>query len=67
MKITLINIEYGDSYKVLAVNATPSEITVEIPDTTAECNINSVVFMAIVKDHSKALAEGIESAEFTLH
>lgn len=67
MKITLINIEYGDSYKALVVNAMPSEITVEIPDTTAECNINSAVFMAIVKDHSKALAEGIESAEFTLH
>lgn len=30
-------------------------------------NINNVVFMAIVKDHSKAMAEGIESAEFTLH
>lgn len=67
MKVTLINIEYSDSYKALAVNAMPSEITVEIPDTTAERNINDVVFMAIVKDYSKALAEGIESAEFTLH
>ncbi len=34
---------------------------------TEDNTTTNVVFMATVKDHSKAMAEGIESAEFTLH
>lgn len=66
MKITLTNIEYSDKYKSLAAHALLPEITVEIPDTTTENNINMVVYLAIVKDHSRELAEGIENTEFTI-
>ena len=66
MKITLTNIEYSENYKAVAANASPKELTVEIPDNTFEHQINEVVFGAIAKKHSPYMAQNIEKAEFTI-
>lgn len=65
MKITLTNIEYSESYKALTVHNQPSELEVEIPDTTMEHEISMVVCKAIADQYSPDLAMGIESAEFS--
>ena len=64
MKITLTKIEYSDSYKALAVHATPHELTVEIPDNTYEHQMQTAVFMAVAKQYSPAMADAILSADF---
>lgn len=64
MKITLTNIKYSESYKALVVHATPSELAVEIPDNTRECDVQNAVFLSVAKQWSPAMAEAIESAEF---
>lgn len=66
MKITLTNIEYSEDYKAVAVNASPKELMVEIPDNTFEHQINAVVFGAIAKKYSPYMAQNIEKAEFTI-
>lgn len=63
MKAKLINIEYSDKYKALAVNAMPQEIVVDIPDNVTENMIHTYVFAAIARQHSPYLAENIEKAE----
>lgn len=65
MRITLTNIEYSESYKALAVHNQPSELEIEIPDNTMECNMHMVVCKAIADQYSADMAVGIESAEFS--